>query len=44
MTPLPPGKKRRYKSLTVDRVDLVDRGANFDSATPPHLRRSRSCP
>jgi hypothetical protein len=33
MTPLPPGKKRRYKSLTVDRVDLVDRGANFDRAT-----------
>lgn len=33
MTPLPPGKKRRYKSLTVDRIDLVDRGANFDRAS-----------
>jgi hypothetical protein len=33
MKPLPPGKKRRYKSLTVDRVDVVDRGANFDRAT-----------
>jgi uncharacterized Zn finger protein (UPF0148 family) len=28
-----PGKKRRYKSLEVDRVDLVDRGANFDRGT-----------
>lgn len=26
-------KIRRYKSLTVDRVDLVDRGANFDRTT-----------
>lgn len=26
-------KIRRYKSLTVDRVDLVNRGANFDRAT-----------
>ena len=33
MTGLPPGKKRRYKSLDVNRVDLVDRGANFDRAT-----------
>lgn len=26
-------KRRRYKSLEVDRVDLVDRGANFDRET-----------
>jgi hypothetical protein len=32
MTP-PKGKKRRYKALDVNRVDLVDRGANFDRAT-----------
>lgn len=31
---MPEGKKRRrYKSLTVDRVDLVDRGANYDRST-----------
>lgn len=27
------GKKRRYKLLDVNRVDLVDRGANYDRAT-----------
>jgi hypothetical protein len=26
-------KRRRYKTLEVDRVDLVDRGANFDRST-----------
>lgn len=31
--PAATGKRRRYKSLEVDRVDLVDRGANFDRAT-----------